>query len=86
MPSSLEQEQTDLAQTAAKFGAFVFGSDIDGRQFRGREDVPGVYRSAEQYGVRERVVDCVVFDVTRNPWRCGGIFDAIVTDPPCRLF
>jgi len=28
------------------------------------------------------VVDLCTFDITRNPWRCGGLFDAIITDPP----
>jgi tRNA (guanine10-N2)-methyltransferase len=29
------------------------------------------------------VLDCLTFDVTRNAWRRGGLFDAIITDPPC---
>lgn len=41
-------------------------------------------RAAAQYGVRERILDLCTFDITRNPWRCGGLFDAIVTDPPCK--
>ena len=43
----------------------------------------GIERSASQYDVADRVLDCLTFDVTNNPWRTGGIFDAIVTDPPC---
>ncbi|KAH8982687.1 hypothetical protein EDB92DRAFT_1819775 [Lactarius akahatsu] len=27
-------------------------------------------------------LDLCTFDITRNPWRCGGLFDAIITDPP----
>ena len=46
---------------------------------------PGVQRAAEQYGLLSRLVDCVTFDVTRNPLRRGNIFDAIITDPPCEL-
>ena len=46
-------------------------------------ETPGVTRAAEQYGILSRLVDCATFDVTRNPWRRGNIFDAIVTDPPC---
>ncbi|KAI0075120.1 tRNA guanosine-2'-O-methyltransferase [Panus rudis PR-1116 ss-1] len=72
-----------LAYTTAHFGAWVYGSDIDGRQMRGKQDmVPGVLRSAEQYGVSYRILDLFTFDVTQNPWRCGGLFDAIITDPP----
>lgn len=44
---------------------------------------PGVFRAAQQYGIRDKVLDCVTFDVTRNPWRRGELLDAIITDPPC---
>ena len=40
-------------------------------------------RAAKQYGVSERILDLCTFDVTKNPWRCGELFDAIITDPPC---
>ena len=46
---------------------------------------PGIMRAAAQYGVRQRILDLCTFDITRNPWRCGGLFDAIITDPPCKL-
>ncbi|KAI0730326.1 tRNA guanosine-2'-O-methyltransferase [Fomitopsis betulina] len=71
-----------MAYTTACFGALVFGSDIDGRQMRGKEKQPGIIRAAAQYGVARRIVDLCVFDVTRNPLRCGELFDAIITDPP----
>ncbi|KIY44384.1 tRNA guanosine-2'-O-methyltransferase [Fistulina hepatica ATCC 64428] len=71
-----------MAYPVAHFGAFVFGSDIDGRQMRGKEKVPGVIRAAQQYNVSSRIVDLCTFDMTNHPWRCGGIFDAIITDPP----
>lgn len=71
-----------MAYTAAQFGAFFFGSDIDGRQMRGKGDTPGIMIAAEQYGVASRIIDLCTFDVTRNPLRCGDLFDAIVTDPP----
>jgi tRNA (guanine10-N2)-methyltransferase len=86
----------------ANFGALVFGSDIDGRQMRGKrrsfillgpnmpnvctsEDVPGIRRAAEQYGLSKRILDLATFDVTQSPLRSirGGLFDAIITDPPC---
>jgi tRNA (guanine10-N2)-methyltransferase len=69
-------------QTTAYFGAHVYGSDIDGRQMRGKAKTPGIIRAAAQYGVAERIIDLCTFDVTRHPWRCGGLFDAIITDPP----
>ncbi|KAF5380572.1 hypothetical protein D9615_004652 [Tricholomella constricta] len=71
-----------MAYTTSHFGALVFGSDIDGRQMRGKGKVPGVIHAARQYGTEMRIVDLCTFDVTRNPWRCGSLFDAIVTDPP----
>lgn len=74
------------------FGAYAFGSDIDGRMLRGKNAAPaggqratGVALSAEQYGLRGRVLDCATFDMTRAPWRSSaidGMVDAIVTDPP----
>lgn len=42
-------------------------------------------RSAAQYGVAERFLDNINFDITNGPWRRGGWVDAIVTDPPCEL-
>lgn len=42
-------------------------------------------RAATQYGVEKRVLDLCTFDVTHNPLRFGGFFDAIITDPPCEL-
>ncbi|TFY66268.1 hypothetical protein EVG20_g4821 [Dentipellis fragilis] len=71
-----------MAYTTAHFGSFFYGSDIDGRQMRGKEQQPGIRRAAAQYGVEKRVIDLCTFDVTHNPWRCGGFFDAIITDPP----
>ncbi|KAI0085178.1 tRNA guanosine-2'-O-methyltransferase [Irpex rosettiformis] len=71
-----------MAHTTAHFGAFVYGSDIDGRQIRGKDNTPGIMRAASQYGVSERIIDLCTFDLTKNPWRCGNLFDAILTDPP----
>ncbi|KAF9227411.1 tRNA guanosine-2'-O-methyltransferase [Gyrodon lividus] len=71
-----------MAYTTAYFGSHVYGSDIDGRQMRGKAKTPGIMRAAAQYGVADRIMDLCTFDVTHNPWRCGGLFDAIVTDPP----
>jgi len=49
------------------------------------EAQPGIMRAAAQYGVRQRILDLCTFDITQNPWRCGALFDAIITDPPCKL-
>ncbi|GAA5974759.1 hypothetical protein JCM5350_001280 [Sporobolomyces pararoseus] len=66
--------------TAAGFGSMTFGSDIDGRQMRGKKT--NITDSAAQYGVTDRIVDCASFDMTQHPFRTGELFDAIVTDPP----
>lgn len=82
-----------MLHTSAHWGAIVVGSDIDGRQMRGsgrgvgskekrKEDTPGIFRTADQFGARHLFLDCLTFDVTKNPWRRGELFDAIVTDPP----
>ncbi|CDZ97438.1 Putative RNA methylase [Phaffia rhodozyma] len=74
--------------TCAHWGAFCVGSDIDGRQMRGKEKgkkragTPGIKLSAAKYGTQDQIVDLLTFDVTKNPWRVGRMFDAIVTDPP----
>lgn len=48
--------------TSSYFGATTFGSDIDGRQMRGKGK--NVFDSAEQYGIRQRILDCATFDMT----------------------
>ncbi|KAI8371990.1 S-adenosyl-L-methionine-dependent methyltransferase [Choanephora cucurbitarum] len=67
--------------TCAHFGAFTLGSDIDGRQIRGKGK-SSVQSNVEQYNLQGRVLDTLVFDICRNPWRKQQWLDAIVTDPP----
>lgn len=55
------------------------------RSVNDTEKTPGVLRAAAQYGTASRIIDLATFDITHNPWRCGELFDAIVTDPPCKL-
>lgn len=92
-PSSLVYDPCagtgSMLYACSMFGALAFGSDIDGRMFRNRDGRSGIMQSAQQYGIQGRIVDCAVFDMSHAPWRApfrssagGGIFDAIVTDPP----
>ncbi|CAO0802297.1 unnamed protein product [Mucor circinelloides] len=67
--------------TCAHFGSFTMGSDIDGRQIRGKGK-SGVQSNIEQYNLQGRVLDALVFDICHNPWRSQQWLDAIVTDPP----
>jgi len=71
--------------TCSHFGAFTIGSDIDGRQIRGK-DGKGVHTNINQYGLESKILDGFVADLNHHPWRRNltgenqGIFDAIVTD------
>ena len=64
-----------MLYASAVFGAMAVGSDIDGRPMRGKENISdsnsktGIVKSASQYGVRDHILDTVVFDMTQNPWR-----------------
>lgn len=61
---------------AAHFGAFVLGSDIDGRkQFRIRENM-------KKYKLEANFMGTLAADMAHNPWKKSAIFDAIITDPP----
>ncbi|ORX80347.1 tRNA guanosine-2'-O-methyltransferase [Basidiobolus meristosporus CBS 931.73] len=64
--------------TCAHFGALTMGSDIDGRQIRGKGKT-SIRSNVEQYALYDRVLDTAVFDICRNPWRQQTFFDAIVT-------
>nr|XP_018266731.1 tRNA (guanine10-N2)-methyltransferase [Kwoniella dejecticola CBS 10117]OBR88889.1 tRNA (guanine10-N2)-methyltransferase [Kwoniella dejecticola CBS 10117] len=70
-----------MLYAAAHWEAYVMGSDIDGRQIRGRVK-PGILRAAEQYGIEKLFLDCLTYDITKSPIRRGGWIDAIITDPP----
>lgn len=59
----------------------TLGSDIDGRQVRGK-GAASISTNVSQYGLDNRVLDTVIFDVCHHPWRSSTRFDAIVTDPP----
>jgi tRNA (guanine10-N2)-methyltransferase len=70
-----------LMYPAASFGAFTLGSDIDGRQMRGKQNV-SIYTNLKRYGVEDHVLGGFVCDFARRVWRDGFKFDAIITDPP----
>jgi tRNA (guanine10-N2)-methyltransferase len=79
-----------LLLVASHFGAFTLGSDIDGRQLRGKEcsqkepsasDTPrDIWSNAKQYKLQGRILDALVFDNTCHPWRLPNLFDAIICD------
>lgn len=72
-----------LLLSSAHFGAFAVGSDIDGRQLRGKDGI-NIQSNIQQYGLKDHVLDTFICDITCHPLRYinNGLFDAIITDPP----
>ncbi|KAK0560905.1 hypothetical protein OC844_003499 [Tilletia horrida] len=75
-----------ILYACAQYGAYVVGSDIDARMMKGKDvetkGNTGMTRAASQYGLQNLVLDGLGADMTQHPWRRGGLFDAIVADPP----
>lgn len=78
---------------AAELGAWVLGSDIDGRSFKGKGGVGlerGVGRNAAKYGLQGRIGGCLTSDLINTPLMSCGIaaqygrrwLDGIIADPP----
>ena len=68
--------------SGAHFGGFTIGSDIDGRQIKGKEGV-GIEANVEQYSLQKKVLGNVVCDFAHHPWvENREIWDAIMCDPP----
>ncbi|KAL9693583.1 hypothetical protein quinque_012868 [Culex quinquefasciatus] len=82
-----------LLVAAAKFGAYVLGSDIDYMTVHGkskptrvnqkvREADENIYANLKQYGCEDRFVDVLISDFSRSIWNTNLMFDSIITDPP----
>ncbi|KAI9782687.1 MAG: hypothetical protein M1839_004674 [Geoglossum umbratile] len=67
---------------AAHFGAYVAGSDIDGRSVRGKDGKRDVKANFRQYGLEGRFLGVWVADLTNSPLRTGRWLDGILCDPP----
>ena len=71
---------------AANFGALTFGSDIDGRSFKGREmgkgKPMGLLTNFQQYNLVSQFVDAFTSDLTNTPVNSRQFLDGIVCDPP----
>lgn len=65
----------------AHFGALAFGSDIDGRNIRGKGKV-NILANFAQYGLMPQFGDSFVADLTNTPLRAARLFDGILCDPP----
>ena len=79
-----------LPLAAAHFGAYVWGSDIDGRMLRGKgaarctgNSALNVRSNFAQYGLVDRYLDGFISDLTHHPFRSNDRFlDGILCDPP----
>lgn len=67
---------------AAHFGATTWGSDIDGRSFRGKGGEKSLKGNMRQYGLEGKWLDAFVGDLTNSPVRKGAFLDGIICDPP----
>lgn len=66
----------------AHFGAHTLGSDIDGRQIRGKKPGRSLKANFGHYGIQRRHLDGFTSDLTNTPIRRTAFLDAIVCDPP----
>ncbi|UNI19208.1 tRNA (guanine(10)-N(2))-methyltransferase [Purpureocillium takamizusanense] len=67
----------------AYFGAIGWGSDIDGRSFRGMGGHKSLRGNFEQYGLQSCLGDVFAADLMNSPIQMGRrIWDGIVCDPP----
>ncbi|KAF8252288.1 tRNA guanosine-2'-O-methyltransferase [Wilcoxina mikolae CBS 423.85] len=66
---------------SAHFGATTIGSDIDGRQIRGKKG-RSVLGNFKQYGLVSRYLDGFTSDLTNTPLRRTRFLDAVICDPP----
>ncbi|KAM0286450.1 hypothetical protein ACHAQH_000876 [Verticillium albo-atrum] len=67
---------------AAHFGALAFGSDIDGRSFRGQGGQKSLKGNFAQYGLDQLVGEFFTADLTNTPLMRRRWMDGIVCDPP----
>ncbi|CRK31697.1 hypothetical protein BN1708_005509 [Verticillium longisporum] len=67
---------------AAHFGALAFGSDIDGRSFRGQGGQKSLKGNFAQYGLERLVGEFFTADLTNTPLVRRRWMDGIVCDPP----
>ncbi|XP_061395096.1 tRNA (guanine(10)-N2)-methyltransferase homolog [Musca vetustissima] len=82
-----------LLVSAAKFGGYVLGADIDFMMLHARarpsritqkvrEKDESIRANLKQYGCHDRYMDVVVADFSNPLWTEKLKFDSIITDPP----
>ncbi|XP_017057018.1 tRNA (guanine(10)-N2)-methyltransferase homolog [Drosophila ficusphila] len=82
-----------LLVSAAKWGGYVLGADIDYMMVHARcrpsritqkvrEKDESIRSNLKQYGCADRYLDIVVADFSNPLWHPRILFDSIITDPP----
>ncbi|XP_055376506.1 tRNA (guanine(10)-N2)-methyltransferase homolog isoform X2 [Condylostylus longicornis] len=82
-----------LLVSAAKFGAYVMGTDIDYMMLHAksrpsrisqkiRDSDESIKANLKQYDCEKRFIDVFVSDFSNPVWRDNIEFDSIITDPP----
>ncbi|XP_017847458.1 tRNA (guanine(10)-N2)-methyltransferase homolog isoform X2 [Drosophila busckii] len=82
-----------LLVSAAKFGGYVLGSDIDFMMLHARcrpsrisqkvrDKDESIRANLKQYGCEQRYMDVLVADFSNPLWHNRISFDSIITDPP----
>ncbi|KAH8295195.1 hypothetical protein KR018_008456 [Drosophila ironensis] len=82
-----------LLVSAAKWGGYVLGSDIDYMMLHARsrpsrisqkirDKDESIRANLKQYGFSDRYMDVVVADFSNSLWHPRISFDSIITDPP----
>lgn len=64
---------------AAVLGAACLGSDIDGRQIRGKSE-RSIRSNFQQYGLGQYLIDCFASDLANHVFRNAEFLDAIICD------
>lgn len=67
--------------SSSAFGATTLGSDIDGRQIKGKGKA-NIGSNFAQYDMVHLLLDCLTFDVKHSPWHTNFKVDGILADPP----
>lgn len=67
--------------SSSAFGAVTLGSDIDGRQIKGKGQT-SISSNFDQYNLHHLLLDCLVFDIKHSPWHKNFKVDGIIADPP----
>lgn len=69
-----------LILTCSWFGAYTWGSDIDGRTFSSEDKTINIQSNFEYHKIGHLLVDLIISDNAIPCWKKEIIFDAIIAD------